>query len=372
MEHRKTKLNASPSLLGFGCMRFPEKDGSISAEPSASMLKTALAGGVNYFDSAYVYHGGKSEEFTARVLSEYPRDSYYLATKLPTWSVRSLDDADRLFKEQLSRLKTDYIDFYLLHALDKSKWAEMTRLGVPEWGERLKKDGKIKHFGFSFHDDYGCFEDILPSREWDFCQIQLNYMDTDEKQGGLKAYELCVERGVPVVVMEPVKGGSLAKLPDDLRDILAKASPGSTPASIALRWVASFPGVAVVLSGMSDMGQVEDNLDAFGGFKPLTEAEKAAVEEIRARLVRRVNNDCTGCNYCLPCPKGINIPQIFGIWNNYGIYENPGSVKWDWNFVDKKPSECGGCGVCEKRCPQKIEIRRDLKAAGKAVAEILQ
>jgi len=371
MEKRKTKLNSTPTLLGFGCMRFPEKDGAIDPSPSAAMLEAAYKSGVNYFDSAYVYHGGKSEEFSAGVLKQFPRESYYLATKLPTWSVKSVDDADRLFAEQLDRLGTDYIDFYLLHALDKGKWPEMAKLGIPEWGDKLKKDGKIRNFGFSFHDDCDCFEQIITAREWDFCQIQLNYMDTDEKQGGLKAYELCVKRGVPVVVMEPVKGGSLAKLPDDLLDILKKANPDATPATLALRWVASLPGVMTVLSGMSDMGQVEANLAAFGEFKPLTDKEKDAVNEIKERLAKRVNNGCTGCGYCLPCPKGINIPHVFGIWNNYGIYENAGSVKWDWQFVEKKPSECGDCGVCETRCPQKIEIRRDLKTAGKTITEIL-
>jgi len=371
MEYRKIKLKAEPSLLGFGCMRFPEKDGNVDEKSVKAMFKKAIDGGVNYFDSAYVYHGGKSEEITARVLSEYPRESYYLATKLPTWAVNSIDDANRIFDEQLKRLNTDYIDFYLLHALDKGKWPNMTKLGILEWGDRLKKTGKIRNFGFSFHDSYSCFEEILTSRDWDFCQIQLNYMDIDDKQGGLKAYELCGARNVPVIVMEPVKGGSLSKLPPDLNRLFTNINPVSTTSSWAMRWVASLPNVAVVLSGMSNMAQVNDNLSVFGEFKPLSEQEKEVVEKVRGEMVKRVNNGCTGCNYCMPCPAGINIPQVFGVWNNYGIYENADAVKWDWNFVEKKPSECIECGKCEEHCPQKISIRRDLKTAGELAAKIL-
>jgi len=367
MEYRNTKLSAKPSLLGFGCMRFPEKNGAVDKAKVSEMFKAAIEGGVNYFDSAYVYHGGKSEEITAGALSEYPRGSYYLATKLPTWEINSAEDADRIFKEQLRRLNTDYIDFYLLHALDKGKWPKMSELKIPEWGDKLKKAGKIKNLGFSFHDDNECFKEIVTSRDWDFCQIQMNYMDTEI----LESYELCVKQNVPVIVMEPVKGGSLSKLPPDLNRLFTDIDPTATPSSWAMRWAAAFPGVFLVLSGMSNMEQVTDNLATFGNFKPLSPEEKAAVEKVRERLEKRVNNPCTGCSYCMPCPAGINIPQIFRIWNNYGIYENAGSAKWDWNFVGKKPSECADCGKCEEHCPQKIAIRDDLKKACKTVEKAI-
>jgi predicted aldo/keto reductase-like oxidoreductase len=348
-------------------MRFPEKNGKIDEALSSQMIKIAIDGGVNYFDSAYVYHGGKSEEFTGSVLGGYPRDSFYMATKLPTWAVKSLDDAQRIFGEQLSRLNMDYIDFYLLHALDKKKWANMRDLNIEKWGEELKRTGKIKYFGFSFHDDFECFEKIITAREWDFCQIQLNYMDIDENQGGLAAYRLCEKLGVPVIIMEPVKGGSLAKLPENLEKLFTAVNPEASPASWAIRWVGGLPGVKVILSGMSKAEQVYENLKTCGELKPLSDEEMSVVEKVRTERVKRVYNGCTGCNYCMPCPAGVNIPWNFTIWNNYGIYENRASANWDWGIISEgeKALNCNECGACEEQCPQKIAVREDLKKVQK-------
>lgn len=365
MEYRKLeKLGIKTSLLGFGCMRFPTENGKINEPEAEKLIDRAIASGVNYIDTAYPYHNGDSEPFTGRVLNKYPRDSYYLATKLPCWQVNSVEDAERLFNEQLKRLDKDHVDFYLLHSLSGNSYRRMKELGVVDYCAELKKQGRIRYYGFSFHDDYSAFEEIIRDRQWDFCQIQLNYMDAME-QAGVKGYELAESLGVPVIVMEPVKGGSLAKLPDDVYAPLNAVREGASPASWALRWVGTFTNVKVILSGMSDMAQVEDNLSTFGSFEPLSEKEQLLIKRTADLLNKRVYNGCTGCNYCMPCPAGVNIPYNFKIWNGYGIYSNKWDTIWQWenNIDDKqKAKNCIGCGKCEKACPQKISVREDLAA----------
>lgn len=357
-------LGISTSLLGFGCMRFPtDKDGKIDEIISEKMIDDAIAAGVNYIDTAYPYHNGDSEPFVGRVLDKYPRKAYYLATKLPCWQVNSVEDAEKLFYSQLERLNKEYVDFYLLHSLSRNTWRKMVELGVVEFCEKLKAEGKIKYFGFSFHDSYEAFEEIASYRKWDFCQIQLNYMDTDE-QAGIKGYQLTEKLGIPLVIMEPVKGGSLAVLPDDITNEFRKLNPDASTASWALRWVGSLPNVKVILSGMSTPEQVYDNLATFSDFKELNDDEQKAVAGIAQMLKKRVNNGCTGCNYCMPCPAGVNIPHNFRIWNLFGIYENVNSTKWQWEHdIDdaQKAKNCVGCGKCEKACPQKLSIRDNLK-----------
>jgi len=364
MEYREMKnIGAKTSLLGFGCMRFPTNaDGSINEEEALAMLDRAYHAGVNYFDTAYPYHGGKSEPLTGRALDRYPRDSYYLATKLPIWEVKTLDDAKRIFTDQLERLHKDYVDFYLMHALNRDRWNTVKKLGILEYCEQLRSEGKLRYLGFSFHDDYEAFEEILTSYHWDFCQIQLNYMDKDT-QATLKGVELAERLGVPMVIMEPVKGGSLAALPEDITAKFREVRPDASTPSWALRYVASFPNVKVVLSGMSDMAQVEDNLSTFTPFEPLGEAEQAAVASVADALHARVMNGCTACRYCMPCPAGVNIPGSFGAWNEYHIYGNLADTKWVWGHEipdSAKPKNCIRCGKCERVCPQKISIRADL------------
>ncbi|HHV50621.1 MAG TPA: aldo/keto reductase [Clostridiales bacterium] len=364
MEYRVLpKLNVSVSLLGYGCMRFPTKNGEIDEAEAEKLLDLAYSKGVNYFDTAYIYHSGKSESFVGKALSKYDRSSFYIADKLPCWEVKNLDDAQRIFYEQLERLRTDYIDFYLLHSLGKGTWKKMVELGVLEFCENLKKQGKIKYFGFSFHDEYSVFEEIITSREWDFCQIQLNYMDT-EYQAGMKGYRLAEKLGVPVIIMEPLKGGMLATLPDEVTGELRQAKPGASVASWGFRWIGSLPNVKVVLSGMSTMQQLEDNLNTFGDFNPLNEEEYQMVEMLANSLKSRVNNGCTGCRYCMPCPAGVDIPQNFQIWNEYGIFKNRQSAVWRWeNNIEEeeKAKNCISCGQCEEACPQSLNIRDDLK-----------
>ena len=365
MEKRKMeKLGAEVSLLGFGCMRFPTNaEGKIDREKAEAMMDKAIAAGVNYIDTAYPYHGGESELFVGEVLKKYDRDSYYLATKLPLWAVHSLEDVDKLFNEQLSKLQTDYVDFYLMHAMGGSKWREMVKLGVVERLEELKAEGKIRYLGFSFHDSYEAFEEILNARDWDFCQIQLNYMDVND-QAGMKGYKLTEEKQVPLVIMEPIKGGMLANYGGDIADVFHALDKDASFASFALRWVGSLPNVKVVLSGMSTMEQVEDNLKTFGDFKPMSEEELATVDKVVEILNNRVQNGCTGCSYCMPCPAGVNIPKNFRIWNTYHMYQNYNAVRWNWETEmrdEERANKCIECGMCESICPQALQIREDLK-----------
>ena len=365
MEKREMEnLGIKTSLLGFGCMRFPTlADGSIDEPMAEKMLDKAIAEGVNYIDTAYPYHEGKSEVVVGKILKKYDRKSFYLATKLPVWLVNTVEDIDRLFEEQLGKLQTDYIDFYLMHAMNKGSWEKMKEIGCIERLEQLKTEGKIKYLGFSFHDSYEVFEEILSYRDWDFCQIQLNYMDADE-QAGLKGYELAEEKKVPMVIMEPVKGGSLAAFADDIMEKFRGLDADASPASFALRWVGSLPNIKVILSGMSTMEQVEDNIKTFRNFKPLTQEERKVISDITVTLNSRVQNGCTGCRYCMPCPAGVNIPENFKAWNSYHMYQNYNVVKWKWEteLGDKQQAKnCIKCGKCEKACPQKLSIRQDLE-----------
>lgn len=365
MEYRKMEnLGISPSLLGFGCMRFPTNaDGTINEEEALAMIDRAYQSGVTYFDTAYPYHDGKSESVTGKALARYPRDSYYLATKLPVWNVKTTADAERIFQEQLDRLQKDHVDFYLLHALNGGSWKSVKELDLTGFCEKLRADGKIRYLGFSFHDNYEVFEEIITSYKWDFCQIQLNYMDKDT-QATLEGVKLAQNLGIPVIIMEPVKGGSLAKLPSEGIDELFKnARPEASTSSWALRYAASLDNVRVVLSGMTTMEQVEDNLSTFAGFEPLSDAEQEIVAQVADRLRSRVQNNCTGCRYCMPCPAGVDIPQCFRIWNQYHIYGNVDAARWDWTKEtedSKKASNCIRCGKCEQACPQHIAIREDL------------
>lgn len=365
MEYRKIeKLGIDVSLLGFGCMRFPlQKDGKIDEKEAERMIDKAIAEGVNYIDTAYPYHNGDSEPFVGRVLSKYDRSSYYLATKLPCWEVKSVEDAKRIFDSQLKRLGQEYVDFYLLHALNRDRFNEMKELGIVEFCEELKEQGKIRYLGFSFHDDYPAFEEILTYRDWDFCQIQYNYMDTEE-QAGDKGYDLTVKLDIPVIIMEPIKGGSLAILPEDITAMFKQSDEKASAASWALRWVGSHDNVKTVLSGMSTYEQVMDNLNTFGEFKYLTEQDYHVVENVAATIRSRVKNGCTGCQYCMPCPLGVDIPRNFAIWNEYAMYGNEGYTRWNYfdNFNEENHAKhCIQCGKCEKVCPQGIAIRDNLK-----------
>lgn len=364
MEYRKFgKMDETPSLLGFGCMRFPEtEDGHIDEEKAQNLLEYAMDHGVTYIDTANPYHNGESEPFVGRILKNHERNTFYLATKLPMWDIKTLDDAKAIFTSQLERLQVDYIDFYLLHALDKAKWDTIVKLDILGYLEEMKAQGKIRHIGFSFHDEYEVFEEIITYRKWDFCQIQLNYMDRDIQQG-MAGYELAEKLGVPLVIMEPNKGGQLVRLPKDIADIFQAYDANASMASWAMRWVASLPNVKVVLSGMSTMEQVQDNLNTFEDFKLLNEKEQTIVEEVTRVIKSRMKNGCTACAYCMPCPFGVDIPGNFKVWNNQAMYQNHEATAKKVSSLKQKgfASFCKECGACESKCPQHIAIRKDLK-----------
>lgn len=363
MEYREmTGVGTTPSVLGYGCMRFPlNGEKRIDRVRAEGLIRQAMEGGVTYYDTAWPYHEGESEPFVGEVLAQYPRDSYYLATKLPCWAVDSREKAEEIILRQLERLRTDHVDFYLLHSLSRKTWDKMVELEIPQLLEEYRRRGVLRRLGFSFHDGYAVFEEILNYRRWDFCQIQLNYMDT-RHQAGLRGLELARSMGVPVVVMEPVKGGSLAELPDEVTAPLRALNPEASPASWAIRWAASQPGVKVVLSGMSSQEQVSDNLNTFTPFRPLNERELASVEETAALLRLRLNNGCTGCRYCMPCPAGVDIPGSFHLWNNLSVYRNQRLTRRAWKAQEEsaRPVNCVGCGRCEELCPQHIPIREQL------------
>ncbi|MCD7808571.1 MAG: aldo/keto reductase [Erysipelotrichaceae bacterium] len=354
-------LGITNSLLGFGCMRFPTNDdGSINEKEAEKMIDTAIKNGVTYIDTAYPYHNGDSEPFIGRVLNKYDRNQYTLATKLPIWNVNSQEDVRKIFEEQLQRLDKNYVDFYLIHALDKDRWQKVLDYHVLDVCEELRNEGKIKYIGFSFHDEYEVFENIITSYSWDFCQLQINYMDM-HIQAGQRGIDLLTKLGIPLVVMEPIKGGSLANLPDDVTKMFKDYDDSKSLASWALRYVGTLPCVKVILSGMSTLDQVQDNLDTFNHYTNLNDDELKVIERVADTLHKRTQNGCTGCSYCMPCPFGVDIPTNFKYWNNYYIY---GEDKFKDRYAsmkdDAKASHCQKCGKCERMCPQHISIRDDL------------
>ena len=344
---------------------------TVNEVETEKLLMKAYKNGVNYFDTAWPYHGGQSERVVGKIMKQLPRESFYLATKMPAWFVNSLEEAEKVFKEQLEHLQTDYIDFYLLHAMNRGSYDKLKNLGIVDMLQTYKDEGKIKNYGFSFHDDYDAFEYIIKDREWDFCQIQFNYVDKDT-QATMKGYELAKELGVPLIIMEPVKGGNLASIPKDVIGPMDEFRPGLTPAAWALSWVGTFDNVKVILSGMTTMEQLDDNLATFKEFKPLSDAEMAAMEKVNEEITARSQNGCTGCKYCMPCPKGVNIPRNFAIWNNYHKFMNRGGAQWEWSQMPEaeRPYSCVKCGKCETMCPQKINIRDDLEKVGKEMKEL--
>lgn len=362
MEYRKIG-NDSVSLLGFGCMRFPlTADGKIDEPEAEEMLKKAIDQGVNYIDTAFPYHNGESEPFVGRTIKKLGREKVLLATKLPMWKINTMDDVKETFESQLVRLQTDHIDFYLLHALGKERWEVVKALDIISYLVEQKKQGKIRYIGFSFHDSYDVFEEIINYFDWDFCQIQYNYMDVDV-QAGDKGYALTKEKNIPLVIMEPLKGGVLANLPDEVASEYKLNAPNDSIASWSLRWLAAHDNIKVILSGMSTMEQVDDNLKTFSEYKAMTEREMQIVDNVRSTIISRVRNSCTGCRYCMPCPNGVSIPELFRLWNNFGMYGNKEGALARLNNMkeDELPKNCIECGACEAVCPQGISIIDDLK-----------
>lgn len=365
MKYRKFgNLDWACSVLGFGCMRFPtigDDSSKIEEKESVNMLHYAIDHGVNYLDTAYPYHKKQSEPFLGRVLKGKYREKVKLATKLPCWEVKTKDDFDRLLNEQLKRLQTEQIDFYLLHALNKKSWNKVHGLDVLPWAERAIADGRIAHIGFSFHDDYPVFKEIIDAYDgWEFCQIQYNYMDIDV-QAGRKGLRYAASKGLAVIVMEPVRGGRLVNPPDTVKMLWNKAPIQRTPADWALQWVWNQPEVTLLLSGMSEMSHVVENVASADAsdVDTLTEQELNIIRDVRQKYQELMAIPCTQCEYCLPCPEGVNIPRVFDVYNDGIMYDKLDHAKFAYNaFVpeDQRAHHCVACRECEEKCPQDILI----------------
>ncbi|MBU1660516.1 MAG: aldo/keto reductase [Chloroflexi bacterium] len=365
MQYRKFgNLDWKGSALGFGCMRFPIKDkdtSQIEETESTKMLHYAIEHGVNYIDSAYPYHGGASETFVGKVLKGGYREKVRLATKMPCWKVETAADFDKFLNEQLGKLQTGHIDFYLLHALNEKNWHKVHALEVLNWAEKAIADGRIGHIGFSFHDKYEVFQEIVDAYEgWTFCQIQYNYMDI-ENQAGTKGLRYAAARGLAVVVMEPILGGRLVNPPQPILDLWQKAPKQRSAADWALQWGWNQPEVSLVLSGMSNMQHVEENvasarLSAIGA---LTKEELDIIDQVRAKYTALSPIPCTQCKYCMPCPNGVNIPRNFEIYNESVMYDKLDHAREAYNMwfaEEERASECIQCRECEEKCPQGILI----------------
>lgn len=361
------KLDWKASALGFGCMRFPTSDGdrlspSIDETEATRMVRHAIDNGVNYIDTAYPYHGGQSEILVGKALKDGYREKVKLATKLPVWMVESPADFDRLLDEQLKKLQTSYIDFYLLHALGRSRWRDsVLKHDLLGRAKAALDDGRIRNLGFSFHDDYESFEEIVKGSDlWSFCQIQYNYMDT-ENQAGTRSLKLAASKGLAVVVMEPLMGGRLASPPKDVLEPMQSCALRRSAAEWALQWLWDQPEVSVVLSGMSDMNQVEENLSSanrsrIGSFSP---AELAVISEAREKYSLRTAIPCSKCNYCMPCPNGLNIPANFEFFNYARLFDDVAGARYKYQIFlteAQRSGACTDCGTCEELCPQKIAI----------------
>lgn len=362
------------SRLGFGCMRFKTIDGDnskIDKVESAKILKEAIGKGLTYIDTAYPYHDQMSERFVGEFLEENNlRDKIYLASKLPCWLVKEKDDFYRIFKEQLEKLRTDYLDFYLLHSLDIKRFRQMVELGVFDFVDELKEKGLVKNIGFSFHDEYEAFEEIIKAYDWDFCQIQLNYLDI-KLQAGLKGYELAKKMGIPVIIMEPVKGGRLANPPAEVREIMAEFTDLS-PAQLALKFPLSLDNVMTVLSGMNTSDQVLENMAITSADPRLSEKEIEFYYKAREIYKKREQIACTACEYCLPCTVEINIPRVFAMWNNAYLYDEAEKSKKAYEEYLKdgvNPEACIECGKCENICPQSLEIIEGLRKANEFLSK---
>jgi len=372
MNYRSDKYGNQISVLGFGCMRFPQTMGIINTEETEREIITAYKSGVNYYDTAYVYPG--SEATLGEILHKNNiRKDVYIATKLPHYLIKNADNLENLFNEQLKRLKTDYIDYYLMHMLtDTDTWERLKELGIEEWIADKKAKGIIRQIGFSYHGNSDMFCKLVDAYDWDFCQIQYNYMD-EHSQAGRRGLYHAHEKGIPVIIMEPLRGGKLVnRLPESALDIFENYKIKHTPAQWAFRWLWNQPEVTCVLSGMNSDEMVRDNIETASTVSvgELGPDEEAMLKQVVAAINAKMKVGCTGCGYCMPCPKNVDIPGTFAAYNRRYTESK------FWGFIDyaictilrKNPtsaSNCVECGLCEKHCPQHIEIRKELKNARK-------
>ena len=371
MNYRKDRYGNEISQLGYGCMRFTKKGNSIDIEKAEKEVLTAIEHGVNYFDTAYIYSG--SEEALGEILSKnHLRESVYIATKLPQYMIGNADAIDKTFEKELTRLKTDYIDYYLMHMFtDFSEWEKLLSMGIVPWISNRKAEGKIKNIGFSYHGDTEMFLKILEAYDWDFCQIQYNYLD-EHSQAGRKGLKASAEKGIPVIIMEPLRGGKLVNLPEKAKQVIEKSHRNYTAAEWGLRWLFNQPEVTCVLSGMNSVEMVEENIRiaSEAGVGEFSDSDFQTIEEVKQAIREKEKVGCTGCRYCMPCPHGVDIPGNF-YYYNLMYMEKKRSARFEFaqNMgIRKEPgfaSQCVGCGKCEKHCPQHIKIIEKLKEADK-------
>ena len=374
MQYRKDRNGEALSILGFGCMRFTRKGGAIDLEKAEREIMAAYHAGVNYYDTAYIYPG--SEAAVGQIFEKNGiRDNVHIATKLPQYLVQKRDAFDRYFDEELRRLRTCYVDYYLMHMLtDPVQWERLKAIGIEEWIAQKKQSGAIRNIGFSYHGNTGNFLKILDAYDWDFCQIQYNYLD-EHTQAGVAGLKAAAAKGIPVVIMEPLRGGKLVNLlPEEAKKKIAGSERGWTPAGWAFRWLYNQPEVTVVLSGMNSLAMVEENVatasEAVAG--AFTESDFALIEQVRQQIRSTEKVGCTGCRYCMPCPQGVDIPGAFRCYNAmYAETKSAGRFQYAQTVaMTKEPafiSQCIQCGKCERHCPQGIPIRQKLKEADKAL-----
>ena len=373
MNYRKDRYGKEISQLGYGCMRFTKKGTSIDFEKAEAEVMRAYEMGVNYFDTAYIYSG--SEECLGKIVEKNGiRDKISIATKLPQYLVNTYDKIDKYFYEQLKRLRTDYIDYYLMHMFtDYAEWEKLKALGIEDWIAKRKAEGSIKNVGFSYHGNTEMFLKILNAYDWDFCQIQYNYLD-EHTQAGRKGLEEACKKGVPVVIMEPLRGGKLVNLPTKAKELLKANEKQYTAPELGLRWLWDQEGVTCVLSGMNSLEMVDENIRiaSSANVGDFDESDFELVEKVKAIIKEKEIVGCTGCRYCMPCPKGVDIPATFYHYNlMYMEKKNATRFEYARNVgLRREPSfasQCVGCGKCEQHCPQKIDIRNKLKEADKAL-----
>jgi predicted aldo/keto reductase-like oxidoreductase len=365
MQFRKFgRLDWKPSALGFGCMRLPlkgEKPKDIDEIETEKMLIYAIENGVNYLDTAYTYHGGESENFLGRFLKNGYRDRIKLATKLPSWLINSYADFDKYLNEQLINLKTEHIDFYLLHSLNRKSWSKIHNLGVLDWSEKAISDKRIGYLGFSFHDKYDAFKEIIDAYDhWTFCQIQYNYMDINN-QAGTRGLRYAASKGLAVVIMEPILGGRLVEPPLSIKQLWDTSDTKRKPAEWALLWLWDQPEISLVLSGMSSMQHVIENVESAdkSGISILNKTDLDLIDLVREKYVEISPIPCTKCDYCMPCPNGVNIPRNFEIFNSGIMYDKIDTSKVtynNWFDEEERANNCQECYECEEKCPQKIKI----------------
>jgi len=369
MKYRNDREGNRISQLGYGCMRFSRRGGRIDYAKAEREVLHAIEAGVNYFDTAYIYPG--SEDCLGRILDEnHCRDKVYIATKLPQYTIRSAKAIDKTFEEQLRRLRTDHIEYYLMHMFtDYLEWEKLQKLGIEKWIDDNKADGSIGSIGFSYHGDAEGFLRLLEAYDWDFCQIQYNYLD-EVSQAGRKGLEAARDKGVPVIIMEPLRGGKLVDLPSKAMDELDKSGCGYTPAELALRWLWDQEGVTCVLSGMNSIEMIDENIRIASDAETrhLTDGEIQLTCRIRDIIREKELVPCTACRYCMPCPYGVDIPGVFHYYNMSSLDGRP-SARFEYlrnmGLAGEPafPSRCTGCGRCEVHCPQKIAIREELRKA---------